>query len=91
MAHLLPHLIAPVDREHFLRFLGICSVPSSAEKQWALFKKIHCDFCYPVASDKNFLKEAKVWLNKKDYAWDTSILKIVDNLVIGALGSAQSD
>jgi hypothetical protein len=41
-------------------------------------------FFYPVEQSSVFQPKAKVWLEHPDrYKWDTSPLKIVDNLVIG--------
>jgi len=82
MAHLLPNLVAPIDRQYTLKKLEF-SFPDTKEKQWELFKEIHLKFHYPVVSDKNFIKKANQWVKNEKNKWDTSLLKVVDNLVIG--------
>ena len=42
-------------------------------------------FFIPVSSDDNFKLMANDWMKKVDvYPWDTSVLKIIDNILIGA-------
>ncbi len=49
-------------------------------------KKILLEFYYPIIRDDGFQAKAEQWkTNIKTFAWDTSVLKIVDNLVIGAV------
>ncbi|MGO9308153.1 MAG: hypothetical protein ACLQDL_03910, partial [Spirochaetia bacterium] len=51
-----------------------------------LMRRIHEEFYYPIAYDTNFQQKAHSWMaTNKKYPWDTSILKIIDNLVIGAV------
>lgn len=86
MAHLLPDLIAPIDRQYTFKFLfGNTHITNNIENEWFLLRKIHRDFFYPIVEDSSFQAQAARWMNDQDkYPWDTSILKIVDNLVIGA-------
>lgn len=85
MAHLLPKLCAPIDRQYTLHFLfGTTNITNRRELEFEKFKKIHEDFYYKVLSDAKFKKASKEWLNK--YPWDTSELKIIDNLVIAVRG-----
>ena len=85
MAHLLPNVIAPVDREYTLEFLfGNGNITNDLDKEWLRLRKIHEEFFYPVARDGAFQKRAAKWVaNQAQWPWDTSPLKVIDNLVIG--------
>ena len=49
-------------------------------------RKILSEFYYPIASAPKFQDKAKCWMaDEANFSWDTSILKVVDNLVIGAM------
>lgn len=87
MAHLFPNAIAPVDREYTLKFLfGTGNITNDLDKEWLLLRKIHEEFFYPIAQDTGFQKQAQKWIaNQTKWPWDTSPLKAVDNLVIGAM------
>lgn len=40
---------------------------------------------FPVASDATFYSKAEQWMKRNEaYPWDTSVLKVVDNFVIGS-------
>lgn len=86
MAHLLPGAIAPVDREYTLKFLfGTGFITNNPDKEWQLMRKIHEEFFYHIAQDGVFQKHAAIWMaDQAQWPWDTSLLKVVDNLVIGA-------
>ena len=85
MAHLLPGVIAPVDREYTLKFLfGTGFITNNPDKEWQLMRKIHEEFFYPIAQDVSFQGRAAIWMaDQVQWPWDTSPLKVVDNLVIG--------
>jgi hypothetical protein len=85
MAHLLPKLIPPVDREYTLTFLFRSSqITNGREVEWNRLRKILEGFFYPIAGSPLFQSKAEEWLRSADhFKWDTSPLKIVDNLVIG--------
>ncbi len=87
MAHILPKIVAPVDREYTLNYLfGNKMFQNGLEREWKLMRKILLDFYHPIATDRKFQDKAKVWIADEDcFQWDTSILKVVDNLVIGAV------
>lgn len=87
MAHLVPNAIAPVDREYTLKFLfGNGNIANDLDKEWLLLRKIHEEFFYPIASDARLAKQAGKWVaNQAKWPWDTSELKVVDNLIIGAM------
>lgn len=91
MAHYLPNLIPPIDREYTLQFLfGSRGFQNNLEREWLLMHKILSDFFYPIASNVEFQKMSNEWLANTDtYPWDTSILKVIDNLVIGAVRAAR--
>jgi len=86
MHHMLPNVIPPIDREYTLRFLrGNTNIRNDLETEWLLMKEIISQFFIPVASDAAFYSKAEQWIKtSRDYPWDTSVLKVVDNLVIGS-------
>jgi len=85
MAHLLPKLVPPVDREYTLKFLfGRGDITNGTDVEWEKLKRVLADFFYPIVQSPIFQSKAQEWLTHPDkYKWDTSPLKIVDNLVIG--------
>jgi len=87
MAHILPNLVSPVDREYTLNYLFENKMfQNGLEREWQLMRKILSDFFYPIACDAEFQKVTKDWMaDAVGFPWDTSILKIIDNLVIGAV------
>jgi hypothetical protein len=86
MHHILPNIVPPIDREYTLWYLlGNKNIRNDLESEWKLMKDIISDFFIPVASNREFELMALRWIARKDeYPWDTSLLKIVDNLVIGS-------
>jgi hypothetical protein len=86
MHHMLPNVVPPIDREYTLwHLLGNKNVRNDLDWEWELMKEIIANFFIPVASDREFERMAHGWIARKDeYPWDTSFLKIVDNLVIGS-------
>lgn len=85
MAHLLPSIVPPIDREYTLRYLRRnTNIVNDIDKEWQLMKGIIAEFFIPVSMDNTFQTTAKRWLADQDnYPWDTSTFKIIDNLVIG--------
>jgi hypothetical protein len=85
MAHLLPNLVPPIDREYTLKFLfGHGQITNGIEVEWEKFKKILSGFFYPVLQSESFKSRAEQWIQQPDiFKWDTSPLKVVDNLIIG--------
>lgn len=86
MHHMLPNIIPPIDREYTLSFLhGNTNIRNDLDSEWQLMKGIIETFFIPVSSDENFKLMACDWMKKVDeYPWDTSVLKIIDNILIGA-------
>ena len=85
MAHLLSNLIAPVDGQYTLKLLfGHNRIKKGIEAEWMLLAQILERFFYPIVCSPLFQSKAATWLadpNRSD--WDTSELKIVDNLIVG--------
>jgi hypothetical protein len=92
MAHALPNLVAPVDREYTLRFLfGNTNITNHLEWEWEKLQMILRDFFYPILREESFKLKAREWQDQQaKFRWDTSPLKIADNLVIGLLKSEGS-
>lgn len=88
MSHILPGLVAPIDREYTLRFLHeSTNVPTSFEDQWTTFRAIHEHFFHPLYLDPQILVADETWRICEPEAvtpWHSSRLKLIDNLVIGA-------
>jgi hypothetical protein len=86
MAHMIPNIVPPIDREYTLKYLkGNTYIRKGLDYEWKLMKEIISEFFIPVAKDTEFVKKANAWIaNQSEYPWDTSIFKVIDNLVIGA-------
>ncbi len=85
MHHLLPDIIPPIDREYTLWYLlGNKAVKNDLDEEWDLMMYIISGFFVPVAADHDFDRTARMWVDQDVYyPWDTSLMKIVDNLIIG--------
>ena len=90
MHHMLPNIIPPIDREYTLRYLRENrTIYNDLESEWLTMRDLVEHFFIPVVSDQTFKSMANSWLFLKlEYPWDTSMMKIVDNLIIGALKSS---
>ncbi|MGD0020906.1 MAG: hypothetical protein ABSC54_01245 [Smithellaceae bacterium] len=86
MHHILPNIVPPIDREYTLWYLlGNKNIKNDLDSEWTLMKDIISGFFIPVASNRDFEMTASRWIARKDqYPWDTSLMKIVDNLIIGS-------
>jgi len=89
MAHALPKLIPPVDRRYTLRFLfGTTNVTNDLAWEWDKLQLILREFFYPLAREESVKLVAAHWQERStEFKWDTSPLKILDNLVIGYMKS----
>jgi hypothetical protein len=87
MAHLLPNLVPPLDRAYTLTFLFKHGrIKNGGELEWKTLVEILDGFFYPVVRSPIFQQKAQKWLAQSNRSnWDTSELKIVDNLLIGLL------
>jgi hypothetical protein len=85
MAHLMPRLIPPVDREYTLKFLfGSGQITNGIDVEWKKLAQVLEGFFYPVVRSPLFQAKAEIWLAQSDrFRWDTSHLKILDNVLIG--------
>jgi len=91
LAHALPELIAPIDRQYTLRFLKgtkSADIPQDIDRQWLIFRKLHESFFHVIARDKNFKIKAANWIRKKTSPWDTSTLKVVDNCIMSGASTS---
>jgi hypothetical protein len=86
MAHAIPSLVPPVDREYTLKLLyGRGEIQNGLEGEWTRLKEILSEFFYPLLGSETFSLKATGWKNQVDvFPWDTSDLKILDNLIIGS-------
>lgn len=93
LAHFLPKAVPPIDRRHTLRFLfGTKNVLKglSLHGQWNLFHEIIGSFFVPLSQHPGLLKKANKWIFQQEHGagrnfpWDTSLPKLLDNLIIGA-------
>lgn len=85
MHHMMPNIMPPIDREYTLSYLrGNTNITNNLDWEWELMKEIIRDFFIPIASDQGFINKARTWIASPDnYPWDTSVFKVIDNLVIG--------
>lgn len=84
LAHLIPNLVAPIDREYTLKFIyGNKNIPSDLEKQKDIFISIIRNFFKPLSESESITNYYNS-LTKPDNPWDTSLVKHLDNLIIGA-------
>ena len=86
MHHMMPNIVPPIDREYTLQYLhGNKNIKNDPNHEWEMMKAIISHFFIPVASDQEFRQKAQEWIHNQDrYQWDTSIFKVIDNLVIGS-------
>jgi hypothetical protein len=83
MAHALPNLVPPIYRHYTLRFLYKNeTIINDTEWEWERLQAILQGFFYPVVESELFISQSMEW-NDKQFPWDTSPLKIIDNLIIG--------
>src|ERR1019366_36884 len=55
MAHALPNLVPPIDREYTLRFLyGSTNITNGLDREWKMMQSILRDFFYPVLGSEAF-------------------------------------
>ncbi|MBH2010698.1 MAG: hypothetical protein I8H71_13425 [Xanthomonadaceae bacterium] len=85
LAHALPNLVPPVDRQYTIRFLIHSTVlPKNIEGEWLLFRGFLESFFYPLLAEEALALAAAKWSGEADrFPWNTSLLKTVDNLLVG--------
>ena len=86
MHHMIPNIVPPIDREYTLQYLGEnTNIQNNLALEWQIMRGIIQDFFIPVACNRELLYNASQWMARKDeFPWNTSVLKVVDNLVIGS-------
>lgn len=85
LAHWLPNLVPPIDREYTLAFIPYSGDISGISKGWEIMEILLREFFYPISVDAEFCAFAERTLaHSKMGTWHTSSLKLVDNLLIGA-------
>jgi len=86
MHHMMPNVVPPIDREYTLKYLrGHKNIKNDLSAEWRLLQNIVSGFFAAVASDRAFAEMAGAWMEQMgQFPWDTSILKVIDNLVIGS-------
>lgn len=90
LAHILPDLIPPIDRQHTIRFFTqeyrnyfrsngkyrMVNLPSDKSNQFILFKEVCCEM-------KNLLDECDLNIFElNEYTFNTSYPKIIDNTIM---------
>ncbi|MCA9312467.1 MAG: hypothetical protein KDA21_14735 [Phycisphaerales bacterium] len=87
MAHLVPDLVPPVDRQYTLHLaLGHKRIVNGLDREWRLLRWLLEGLFHPIATDEAHLARCREWMAVQElFAWDTSPMKVVDNLVIGAM------
>jgi hypothetical protein len=86
MHHMLPNIIPPIDRQYTLKYLkNNKNLRNNLDFEWKTMREIIEYFFIPITCNKEFKSKAEKWMaNNYVFPWDTSLLKIVDNLVIGS-------
>jgi hypothetical protein len=85
LAHALPNLVPPVDRQYTLQFLlGTQQVANDRSREWACFRSLLEGFFFPALKSKPLGQDIGRWMaDRQRFPWDTSRLKVLDNLIIG--------
>ncbi len=85
MHHMLPNIIPPIDRTYTLWYLRRnTNITNDINFEWSLMRDLMSGFFTPVVSNVRFQEKAHAWIGQKElFPWDTSPMKIVDNLIIG--------
>ena len=86
MHHMLPNIVPPIDREYTLRYVcGNTNIANDLDKEWQTMRDLIAGFFVPVATDVAFAAKARGWISDAGaYPWDTSVMKVIDNLLIGS-------
>jgi hypothetical protein len=86
LAHLLPNLVPPIDRQYTLNFLyGNGRIVNGLDHEWSKFHEILDRFFYPLATEERIERSFDSWFGKEEFKWDTSLIKVLDNLIIGVV------
>ena len=74
--HLLPELVAPIDREYTLRFFYSTKTPSKLESRFVEIAPWLSEF---ASRNADYIRERV----ESENSWHTSSSKVVDNAIIG--------
>ncbi|MCX7586226.1 hypothetical protein [Phenylobacterium sp. 58.2.17] len=82
LLHLLPCLCAPIDREYTLSFFGVKTIHEYRRKtqpdyEWRLYRELHERFFHVAPTDERTRR-----FMERQGLFDTSAMKIVDNLIL---------
>jgi hypothetical protein len=82
--HMLPDIIPPIDREYTLRYLrGNTMIVNDPIAEWRVMRGIVEGFFVPLVLNEQFAAQAAQWIGERTCPWETSPMKVIDNLVIG--------
>lgn len=86
MHHMIPNIVPPIDREYTFRFLrGNTNIANGIDREWTIMRAMIADFFTPITTDVRFAAQVEAWMGSPEqYPWDTSMMKVIDNLIIGA-------
>ena len=83
---MIPNIVPPIDREYTLRYLrGNTYITNDVASEWQIMKGMLEEFFIPAARDPSFKARTNSWMaDQSSYPWDTSPMKVIDNLLIGS-------
>jgi hypothetical protein len=86
MHHMMPNIVPPIDREYTLRILrGNTNIANDLGKEWGTMRSMIEGFFIPLACEQSFAAKATKWMaDERAWPWDTSPMKVIDNLLIGS-------
>lgn len=84
LAHYLPDIVSPVDDNTSRFIFGKPFIPDACN-DFGFFRDIHFNLIRKVATHKRFMQSTTHWLNNPCFAWDTSLPRIVHNLIMGKI------
>ena len=90
LAHFFPDVVSPIDGEYTLQFtfgIGRKNLPSNFG-EFEFFEQFHSRLVKPLINDAGFKIKCENWIHlssRGNYPWDTSLPKIIDNLIIGKM------
>lgn len=68
------------------------ALPGSLDGEWPKMRRILASFLIPVTTDPGFRARAKAWVaDQRAYPWDTSVMKVVDNVAVEDRSGAALD
>lgn len=86
MHHMMPNIVPPIDREYTFRFLrGNTNIANGIDREWSIMRDMIAGFFMPIATDSSFAVKVSSWMgDPEEHPWDTSAMKVIDNLIIGS-------